>query len=297
MESIKKYGVSFIVSEADNDYVITDPWIYWGVYIHSLFDAHDKISWNGFLEDDPDMLENSKDKDDSIKLNENESLKRWLNTEDGVLSFRYKTMVDKVEDTLYMKLIKVTDKKLQINLISKTKDDQIVTHDLDIPDDFNSIKKDIDNLICKFVPKPVETKKKGSLLIDSKPAGTHPSMPFAPGIPMGGPYGGGIGKGGFQPIGGPSDLHPFGGSNLVGPNSSLFKKPHGSGGAHGLIDDDDDDPNTFQPGPFGFGATPDNDLFPNFGGKKGGPGGGFGGGFGPGGFGGSGGTSGGNFFM
>lgn len=46
-----------------------------------------------------------------------------------------------------------------------------------------------------------------------------------------------------------------------------------------------------------MGATPDNDLFPNFPNKKGGPGSGFGGGFGPGGFGGSGGTSGGNFYM
>lgn len=198
----------------------------------------------------------------------------------------------------------LSDTKIQVNAISKKKDDEIDSHDLDLPKnldmlaDLDSLLKDqtvisqCEKLLKKYVKKPDIKEKVASVLSGHRNVFMPPSHGGG-GIIDSGPSGG---LGGHI-IGGPNDMGPMGGSNLVGPNSSLFSNPK-VGHKHGLKDDsDEDDPLTFKPSIFGMGAPPDNDDFPPFPGhKKGGPPGGFGGGFG--GFGGGrGGSSGGNFYM
>jgi hypothetical protein len=184
------------------------------------------------------------------------------------------------------------------------KNDEINTFDIELPQnldlllDIETLLKDtkiidqLKKLTCKYVKEEEEPKKQKW----SNRVITQPPNPFMPpgrgGIPSGGPSPG-FGQGGFMPGGGINDIDPFGGSNLIGPSSSMFN----SGRSNKLRDPDD--PSNF-PGPFGFGAPPDNDEFPpGFGGGKkgGGPGGPSGGFGGFGGFGGGGGTSGGNFYM
>lgn len=197
--------------------------------------------------------------------------------------------------------MQTSETQIQVNTMSK-KNDEINSFDIELPQNLD-LMLDIDNLLkdtkiidqlkkltSKYVKEEVKAKASGlrkSLLIASHPVPNPFMPPGHGGIPSGGPSGG-FGTGGFRPIGGIHDIDPFGGSNLVGPNSNLFNR----GGNKNLGDPDDQF--NFNPGPYGFGAPPDNDELPNFGfrGKKGG---GSGGGFG--GFGGGSGTSGGNFYM
>lgn len=138
----------------------------------------------------------------------------------------------------------MTDSQIQVNIISDSKDDEILTYDMNLPKDLNllmdvpnlvkdaSVKTELSKMVSKFVPKKEEVLKKkvASLLISSHPPARVPNNPFAPGFPVGGPPIGG----GIFPVGGPDDISPFGGSNLIGPNSNIFK-PKPSGGHHGLI--------------------------------------------------------------
>jgi hypothetical protein len=85
-ERIGKYGVGFIEGN-DTDYIITDPWIYYSVIIHAHFDTQEGIQCDGFLEDDPNLLEDNKESDNLIPLNQH--VDKWLSEEKDVVSFRY----------------------------------------------------------------------------------------------------------------------------------------------------------------------------------------------------------------
>eukprot|EP00343_Euplotes_focardii_P004223 CAMPEP_0205807454 /NCGR_PEP_ID=MMETSP0205-20121125/11181_1 /ASSEMBLY_ACC=CAM_ASM_000278 /TAXON_ID=36767 /ORGANISM="Euplotes focardii, Strain TN1" /LENGTH=219 /DNA_ID=CAMNT_0053081695 /DNA_START=320 /DNA_END=975 /DNA_ORIENTATION=+ len=199
--------------------------------------------------------------------------------------------------------MQTSENQIQVNLVSKNNDGEINSFDIDLPDanlfafldEFLKDKKILDQfkkLTNKYVKEEKTIKKKSSLLIGSH----NPNLgPMHGGFPTGGPSHGGIG-GPFNPMGGLNDIDPFGGSNLIGPNSNIFNNPKPFGGQNPNGLEDPDDPMNFRPNPYGLGSTPENDEVPNFPGfKKGGPyGGGPGGGFG-GGFGGSGGSSGGGF--
>lgn len=84
-DRISKYQVSFL--EGDSTYIITEPWIYFSVLIHAYIDSHKEISCNGFLEDDPNLLEDAKESD-VIVLKDH--VDKWLSEDQDVVSFRYK---------------------------------------------------------------------------------------------------------------------------------------------------------------------------------------------------------------
>lgn len=79
-------------------------------------------------------------------------------------------------DTLYVKVIKLSDSQIQVNIISKNKDDEMDTHDLELPKNLDMLanidallgekqtQNQLEKLTDKYIEKP-KPKKKSSLLV------------------------------------------------------------------------------------------------------------------------------------
>lgn len=90
-ERISKYQVGFIEGN-ESDYIIMDPWIFYSVIVHAHFDTQQGITCDGFLEDDPNLLEDSKE-DEPISLKDH--VDKWISEDKDVISFRYKVKESK----------------------------------------------------------------------------------------------------------------------------------------------------------------------------------------------------------
>ena len=130
-ERLSKYGVGFLEQINEDDYLITDPWIYFSVLIHAYFDSLDGIKWNGFLEEDVDLLEDRKE--EAIPLNKH--TEKWLSEDRDVVSFRYFKAEN--DETIYVKFIQITEKTIEMNLISNKKDDEIKTFEISLPENLD----------------------------------------------------------------------------------------------------------------------------------------------------------------
>ena len=84
-ERINKYEIGFIEGK-EGDYILTEPWIYYSVLIHAYFDTQEGIQWDGFEEEDPNLLEDHKE-NEPISLKEHSD--KWINEDKDVISFRY----------------------------------------------------------------------------------------------------------------------------------------------------------------------------------------------------------------
>ena len=89
-ERLAKFKVGFLEQIDPNDYLITDPWIYYCVVIHAYFDSLEGIKWNGFLEEDPDLIEDKTD--EGIPLNTHTD--KWMSEDKDVVSFRYEKYLE-----------------------------------------------------------------------------------------------------------------------------------------------------------------------------------------------------------